>query len=126
MREQQVVHGTRGLSRVPDARRMDAVGVPEQGGAPRLVEGGPARDAVMEGREDDGGVLGEALGRVTCRPAAGVLERLRQVPVIEGHGGLDARGEQLIDEAVIEVEPGAVRRPGCRSGWMRGQATLKR
>ena len=37
-----------------------------------------------------------------------VLERLRQIPVVEGRVRLDAVREQLVDEAVVVVEPGLV------------------
>ena len=41
-------------------------------------------------------------------PAAAILERLRQVPVVERDERLDAVREQLVDEAVVEVEAGGV------------------
>ena len=66
------------------------------------------RDAVAEPRGDDLGVLGERLDVSRARPAAAVLERLRQVPVVERQERLDAVREQLVDEAVVEVEAGLV------------------
>ena len=44
-------------------------------------------------------------------PAAGVLERLRQIPVVERDEGLDAGLEQPVDEPVVEVEAGGVDLP---------------
>ena len=51
------------------------------------------------------GIIAERLRRFARSPAADlVLERLRQVPVIERRVGLDALPEQFVDEAVVEVE----------------------
>jgi hypothetical protein len=55
-------------------------------------------------------VLGERLRSVRRLPAAEpVLECLRQVPVVQGREGLDADGEQLVDEAAVEVDPFRIR-----------------
>src|SRR6202034_1087057 len=51
---------------------------------------------------------GEALRGVSRRPATGVLERLRQVPVVERRTRLDAPLEHRLDEAAVEVESGLV------------------
>jgi hypothetical protein len=42
---------------------------------------------------------------VVDRPASRVLERLRQVPVVERDVGCDPPRAQLVHEAVVEVEP---------------------
>ena len=55
-------------------------------------------DPVAEAARHDRGVLGEAVGGVPLRPAARVLQLLRQVPVVEGEHGVDAVLEQLVDE----------------------------
>ena len=80
-------------------------------------------DAVAESSRNGLHVLGEGPDRRPVGPAAAILERLRQVPVVERHERLDAGGEQLVDEPVVEVEPGrvhlsaAVREdPGPRDG----------
>ena len=67
-------------------------------------------DAVAEGRGHDVGVLGEVVRRRPLRPATVVLERLGQVPVVQRHVRVDAGGEQLIDEPVVEVEARPARR----------------
>ena len=83
--------------------------VAEERRAPRLVERGPVLHPVAERAVHERGVLGEPGGGVAGRPAAGVLERLRQVPVVEREPRLDA------------VAPAARRRAGGRSparpGW---------
>src|SRR3954471_9724366 len=83
-------------------------GVADPGDDPRLVVRRPVRDAVTEPRRDDIGVLDERLGGRACRPAACVLERLRRVPVEERRERGDPRGEQVVDEPVVEVETGLV------------------
>jgi hypothetical protein len=82
--------------------------VSEPGDDPGLVLRDPARHTVAEPGGDDLDVLGEGLRRVADGPPARILERLRQVPVVERHEGLDAGSEQLVDEPVVEVEPGLV------------------
>ena len=81
---------------------------------PRLVVGDPVLDAVAEPADDGFGVLDERLRRAARRPAARILERLRRVPVEERRERLDVVREQLVDEAVVEVEPGLVDRPAPR------------
>ena len=83
-------------------------------------------DAVAEPRGDDLGVLGERVDRLARGPAAAVLERLRQVPVVERDEGLDAVREQLVDEPVVEVEAGRVHARRGPSGRIRGHAIEKR
>ena len=51
------------------------------------------------------GVIGEVTGKIPVRPAAPVLERLWQVPVIEGAPGTDAGGKQGVDQSAVIVEP---------------------
>jgi hypothetical protein len=71
-------------------------------------------DAVAEPGGDDLCVLDERLCGRARRPAAGVLERLRRVPVEEGRERLDLVREELVDEAVVEVEACRVDRPAPR------------
>ena len=80
------------------ARRVDPSAVPEPRDHPRLVLRDPVPDAVAERAAHDVDVLGERLDRVAGRPAAAVLERLREVPVVERDVRLDAAREQLVDQ----------------------------
>ena len=59
---------------------------------------------------EDRGVLGEAGDDLAVRPAAGILERLRQVPVEQRQPRLDPPLEQPVDEPIVEVEALRVRR----------------
>jgi hypothetical protein len=71
-------------------------------------------------------VVGERLRRFGRLPTAVlVLQRLRKIPVVQRHERLDAGGEELVDEPVVEVETLRVRLPGA-FGKIRGQATENR
>src|SRR6185312_1297738 len=71
--EHEVVRrGERGR-RLGTSRSVVAVGVAEEGRAPRLVQGGPVADAVTQPVVYRCRVVGEPLGGVAHRPAAGVL-----------------------------------------------------
>ena len=70
-------------------------------------------NAIAEAPRDDFGVLDERLRGRARRPAAQVLEGLRRVPVEERRERLDVVREQLVDEAVVEVEPRLVDRPAA-------------
>ena len=85
VREQQMVHDLDRGSEILDARRVQSELVAEEADDPGLVDRHPARNAVAEGLESRTGVLCEALDRVALAP----VERLREVPVVEGHEGLD-------------------------------------
>ena len=65
-------------------------------------------------------VLREQVGGVAVGPAALLLERLRQVPVVEGQPGHDALRQQLVDEPGVEVQASGVDRsavgPHARPG----------
>ena len=113
-REHQVVGGGDRLPAVVDARRMAPEPVAEERGAPRLVQRQPVVDPVAERVEHEPGVLGEAVRGVARRPAAGVLQLLRQVPVEERRVRLDPGLEQRVDEPAVEVEAALVRGPACR------------
>ena len=61
-------------------------------------------DAIAERVGDHGRVVAEIFGEVAIRPSAGVLERLRQIPMIERHPRLDVAREHLVDDAPVKVE----------------------
>src|SRR6185312_14825481 len=58
-------------------------------------------------------VLDEGVDGLAGGPAAGVLERLRQIPVVERDEGLDAGFEEPVGEPVVEVEAGHVDVPAA-------------
>ena len=96
--EQQVVDRGDGRPRLGATGSVDAGGVAEQRRTPRLVECRPRRHPIAERIEHGRGVLGEPVGGVAAGPAAIVLERLGQVPVVERHPGCDVVLEQRVDQ----------------------------
>src|SRR5690606_9029751 len=114
VREVLVVERREPGTRLLPPGRVLAARVADEGGAQRLVEGGPVIDPVAEGLVHGDRVVEEALRGVSVRPAAGVLDRLRKIPVVEGEPGQDAVLEQLVDEATVEVD--ALRVDGAVGG----------
>src|SRR5260221_10981517 len=88
------------------ARSVVAPAVADPGDDPGLVVRDPMSDAVAETRRDGLHIFRERIDRIAWRPATGVLEHLRGIPVEEGDVRRDAVSEQLVDELVVEVEPG--------------------
>ena len=111
VREQDVVGGGDRVRRRGPAGCVDAVAVAEPGDHPRLVQRDPVPDAISEPGGDRLDVPAEGLGRGAHRPPARILERRRQVPVVQRHDRLDLVREQLVDDSVVEVEPGVVHAP---------------
>src|SRR5206468_7618242 len=104
VREQHVVDRRQRAAPVLFTRGMEAVRVAEDAVHPRLVDRAPPRDAVAIGVEAGARVLGERVDDVAVAPAALVLERLRQITVIERDERLDAVLEQRVDQAVVVLE----------------------
>ena len=104
---------------------MLAHAVAEPGDHPRLVLRDPVADTIAQRVGHDLDVLGEGVHGLAHRPAPAVLERLRQIPVIERDERLDPVGEQLVHEPVVEVEAGRGS-PPAPAGRMRGQAIENR
>ena len=96
---------------VADARRLDALGVPEERDDPRLVVGDPLRHDVAELLAHQRRVVGEALGGVARRPPAHRLAGARQVPVVERRHRLDPALEQTLDEPPVELDAAPVQLP---------------
>jgi hypothetical protein len=108
--EEQVVCGGDRVRKRRAARGVLSAAVAQEGDHPGLVVRDEALDAVAEPAGDELRVLAERLRGGALRPAAGVLERDREVPVVKRRHRLDPAPEQLVDEPVVEVEPGGVRR----------------
>ena len=109
--QQQVVGGREAVEEQRLAGGVGAHAVAEDRGDVGLVDRDPVLDAVGEPLAHDGGVLGEPVDGVAVEPAAVVLERLRQVPVVERDHRLLAVLEEGVDEAVVERQPLLVGRP---------------
>ena len=83
MAEQEVMDGLHRSSAEGLAGCMHSGGISEKCRAPGLIERDPVGDQVPKRLLGSGGVIAEALGRVPVEPAAGILQGLRQIPVIE-------------------------------------------
>ena len=94
-----------------EPRREGAVAVAQLDEGAHLVQGEELADPVAQLRGDEARIGGEGLGGVARFPAAAILQRLRQVPVIERGEGHDAVGQQLVDQPVVEGEALRVGRP---------------
>jgi hypothetical protein len=113
VRQQQVVGDRKGVEHQGPPRGVRAPGVTEHGDDVRLVDRDPVLDPVPQALADQAGVLGEPVRGVAVQPAAVVLERLREVPVVERCHRLDVPLEQPVDEPVVEVEAGLVHVTGA-------------
>ena len=58
----------------------------------------------------------EAVGKVWVCEASLVLQRLREIPVVQGDEGLDTGLEESIDQSVVEVHAGLVVGAWCAIG----------
>ena len=88
--------------RPPRGVRADAV--PVVGDDVRLVQRREMTDPVAQPTGHECRELAERIGCRTDGPSAGVLQGLGKVPVVEGDERVDAAGEELVDEAVVEGE----------------------
>ncbi len=111
VREVEVVHRPERVLGVRAAGRVHPGRVDEVRRAPRLVERGPGADAVAERLAHDPRVVGERVRGVAARPAALVLERLREVPVVERRDGRDPPRHEPVDQPPVERQALRVRRP---------------
>ena len=104
VRQQQVVCGCERVRLGLAARSVVPPAVTDPRHDPGLVVRDPVADAVAEALGDRLDVFGERIDGVAHGPAARVLQHLRGVPVEEGHVRGDPVAEQLVDQAVVEVE----------------------
>lgn len=79
-------------------------GIPEKREDPGFVENAPMRDAVAEGADGDVNVIGEARGEIAMGPAAGFLQFLRKIPMIERAERADFGFEERVGEVLVVVE----------------------
>ena len=88
--------------------RMDPVGVSKLEHDLRLVERDKMRNTAGKMRRHHAREPRKAFRRPAILPAAGFLQRLRQLPVIERHPRRDAVCKAAVYHAVIVLEPGLV------------------
>src|ERR1044071_7467916 len=71
----------------------------------KLVDSEDVFHSISQSRRNVAGVIRERLRRLASFPTTEtILQRLRQVPVIERGERLNAIREQLVDKAVVKVE----------------------
>ena len=114
MREQQVVRRRQRMRVAGQPRRVLALAMAEPGRCGGLVLRDPDRHRRRQGVVDDAGVVDEAIDRLAGQPAANVLQRLRQLPVVEREHRHDAARQQAVDEPAVVVEAGGVRLAAAR------------
>ena len=95
---------------IGQARGMPAESIAEQREERRLVEGGEPLDAIAVATGDERRIIGKPAGTIAIGPAAAIVERLREIPVIEAEPGLDAGRQQGVDQTVVKGEAGLVGR----------------
>ena len=93
---------------VGNAGCIPAHAVAEQRAHIGFVESGKMPNPVAIAARHQGGIVGEPKSDIAVLPSAKIIQRLRQVPMIQAQPGLYAVAEQLVDQAIIEVEAQAV------------------
>ena len=102
--EIQVVRRRAARIETSDAGRVRSDQMTEHGDDAGLVQEDEMAGAIADALDHRRRVVGESPGGVASGPAAAILERLRQVPVVETRPRLDAGFEQRIDQPIVEVE----------------------
>ena len=106
--DQQVMRRGQRRFRLGATGRVRAHTVPVIRDDVRLVERREVADAIAEPGGDQGRELGERMRRRPFGPATGILQPLRQIPVIQRDERVDLLRQQLVDQSVVEVESGFV------------------
>src|SRR5215470_1161253 len=78
-----------------------------------LVEREEVPRPVAELFGDVPGIVRECLGGVAAFPPTAILQRLRQVPVIERRERRDTVGDEVVNEPIVEVEALRIWRAGA-------------
>ena len=106
--QQVVVRRGQGTVAFARAGCVAALAVAHDRGAVRLVQRGPLGDDVTERLVHGRRVVGEPAGGVADAPPAPVLQRLRQIPVVQRDEGLNSVVPQRLDQPPVEVEAALV------------------
>ena len=84
--------------------------VAQKSATPRLVDRDPALDPVTQTARDDCCVVDKRIDGGGVVPTTLVLERLRQIPVVERRPRLNTRLQQRIDQTVVPIQAGPIHR----------------
>ncbi len=126
VREECVVGGQEDFGQLQlQARGVLTGAVAHADEALRIGKGDPVLHPVGELAYDGGDVILKPRRAVGIQPSAAQEKVIRIIPMKQGDPGIDAGGEELVDEAVVEIEALLVDRasPG---GMTRGQEMEKR
>ena len=104
----QIARRDRRLEQAAMAGRERAMEIAAVRDHPGLIEARPLPNAAVQLAEQDLAIIGEPVGNVGIEPSAAIVERGREVPVIERQHRLDALLEQRVHQALVEIEAGAV------------------
>ena len=113
MRQYFVMGGLESAAEQRETRGIDAHRVAIGHVQQRFVHRCPCRHPVAQRGRSQFGVVGEAACGLADQPTAVFDQFQRQIPVVERDERLDARGQQRVQEAV--VEPDTVRRRRARA-----------
>ncbi len=101
---QKIVGRDRRLEQIRVAGGEHAGEITSIGDDPGLIERGPHLDAISQRLEHRDGVVAEPAGNVAIEPAAAIVERFGQIPMVERNVRLDSLLEQRVDEARVEID----------------------
>ena len=110
VRKVEVVHSCEGDRGFGASGSVHAGAVPEVGGTPRLVQGGPGVHPVAELLRHEAGVPGEGVGGLAVAPASGILQLLRKIPVVQRDNGLNAGCAESVEQGDVELHTLGVER----------------
>mmetsp|Transcript_50915 Transcript_50915/g.108779 ORF Transcript_50915/g.108779 Transcript_50915/m.108779 type:complete len:207 (+) Transcript_50915:924-1544(+) len=105
VREQQVVASQvrLGRCRLCPARGVLTYCVAERSRAPRLIQCQPPLHSISKERETARGIFLKVLDDAPIQPSAVlVLQTLRQIPMVQGDERLTSRGEESVNQRVVE------------------------
>ena len=108
MGQQEVMGGADAGCLVLDARCVHTYVVTQVGAAHGFVQRCVRIDALTEGLRDQVNIVTKGIGGLAIQPAAGILQMLGQVPVIEGDKGLDVVLSELIEQLDIPLNTGSI------------------
>ncbi len=109
--EQLVVHGGERVEPEAGSGRVRAGGVAAHRRERRRPERDPVGHAVRERLRGEVGEVAEAERGVAVEPAAAILQLDGQVVVVQGGAGADPRGQQRVDQLVVERDALAAEAP---------------
>ncbi len=109
--EQLVVHGWERVEPEAGSGRVRAGGVAAHRRERRRPERDPVGHAVRERLRGEVGEVAEAERGVAVEPAAAILQLDGQGVVVQGGAGADPRGQQRVDQLVVERDALAAEAP---------------